>query len=397
MEKDPNLATGRAKRVLRYLAGTKDVGLRYKNKEFLDVHDDKQVEAYTDASFAPRGAHSQGAMVVTYHGMPVFWKTGKQAFITLSTAESELMEATNALTALRSVGTVVEEMKGGLEGEERMKLKLHVDNSAAIAIASPTSAFHWRTRHLKVRAAALAEAIDTNEVTIHHVPGIRQLADIGTKTLPSTTLRSLMFLMNMIDGDSQDEYVKRLEQPVKIRMLKVREVEVEGKWFMAAIILFTALIGCAVINFARAVRETIDEVQRYVRGKPTKLEETMTRMNETAEKIQRIEQVRNLEIPEDQEVWEVITPLEGSDADDRKETKKEQRKVKVRTVKVQGPVTCKGHGPMQPLAERVSGVSEEILEEKTQTPEDKERKTLTTQTEVTYQFWTKNPRYEKRF
>jgi hypothetical protein len=157
------------------------------------------------------------------------------------------------------------------------------------------------------------------------------------------------------------------------------------------------LIGCAVINFAKAVGETVDEVQRYVRGKPTKLEETMMRMNETAEKIQRIEQVRNLEISEDQEVWEVITPLEGSDADDRKETKKEQRKVKVRTVKAQGPVTCKGHGPMQPLAERVSGVSEEILEEKTQTTEDKEGKTLTTQTEVTYQFWKKNPRYEKRF
>jgi len=206
-------------------------------------------------------------------------------------------------------------------------------------------------------------------------------------------------LMNMIDGDSQDEYVKRLERPVKIRMLKVKEVEVEGKWFMAAIILFTALIGCAVINFARAVRETVDEVQRYVRGKPTKLEETMMRMNETVEKIQRIEQVRNLEIPEDQEVWEVITPLAGSDADGREETREEPRKekVKVRTVKVQGPVTCKGHGPMQPLAERVSGVSEEILEEKTPKEEDKEENTLTTQTEVTYQFWKKNPRYERRF
>ena len=80
-------------------------------------------------------------MVVIYNGMPVFWKTGKQSFITLSTAESELMEATNALTALRSVGAV-EEMRGGLKGEEEMVLKLRVDNSAAIAITSPTSAFH---------------------------------------------------------------------------------------------------------------------------------------------------------------------------------------------------------------------------------------------------------------
>ena len=75
------------------------------------------------------------------------------------------------------------------------------------------------------------------------------------------------------------------------------------------------------------------------------------------------------------------------------------KKVRVRTVKVQGPVTCKGHGPMQPLAERMCGVSEEEIEEKRDEKDEKyqeERRTLTTQTEVTYQFWKKNSRYEKK-
>jgi signal transduction histidine kinase len=74
------------------------------------------------------------------------------------------------------------------------------------------------------------------------------------------------------------------EEPVRIPMLKMKEVEVEGKWFVVAIMLFTALIGYMIINCAREIKRTIDEVQRYVRGIPTKLEETISRMNEKQRK-----------------------------------------------------------------------------------------------------------------
>lgn len=75
---------------------------------------------------------------------------------------------------------------------------LGVDNSAAISIMSCTQGVNWRTRHLKIKAGAVQEALDQRIVEITHIPGRSQIADIGTKTLPARTLRSLQMLMAMI-------------------------------------------------------------------------------------------------------------------------------------------------------------------------------------------------------
>ena len=178
-------------------------------------------------------------------------------------------------------------------------------------------------------------------------------------------------------------------------MLKIKEVEVEWKWFTAAIFVFTLAIGWGIISLVRGLKETIDEVQRYVRGKPTKEQEILERMTNTVERIQRIEEVVNLEIPDD--VWQVITPPENSE-DEQNQGNREsvQEKVEVRTVKVQGPVTGTGRGPIQPLPERSTGVSEETTEVKIRESTTIEKKTRTIQTEVTYQFWRKHPRYERK-
>ena len=165
------------------------------------------IEGYSDSSFAPRGGKSQGAMIVTVAGMIVFWKTKKQPFVTLSTAESELLEATQVLTATRSVEVLLKEI---LRQEVRIIIK--VDNAAAVSIANPVSTFHWRTRHLKVRAAAMIEAIENKEIEVQRIPGKHQLADIGTKTLPKTILYSLMYQLNMIDGKEVEEFVRRLRR-----------------------------------------------------------------------------------------------------------------------------------------------------------------------------------------
>ena len=89
-------------------------------------------------------------------------------------------------------------------------------------------------------------------------------------------------------------------------MLKIKEVEVEWKWFTAAIFVFTLAIGWGIISLVRGLKETIDEVQIYIRGKPTKEQEVVERMTSTIERIQIIEEVVNLEIPDD--VRQVITP-----------------------------------------------------------------------------------------
>ena len=100
MLKQPTVSVKRAKRIMRYLAGTEEIGLRYKFQKF-EEKPMTLIEGYSDSSFAPRGGRSQGAMIVTVAGMVVLWKAKKQPFVTLSTAESELLEATQVLTAAR--------------------------------------------------------------------------------------------------------------------------------------------------------------------------------------------------------------------------------------------------------------------------------------------------------
>ena len=72
---------------------------------------------------------SYGACVVTLHGTPIAWKSGRQGMVTLSTMESELLEATNAATLLECVGCLVDELY-----QKRVPRHLRVDNSSATAV-----------------------------------------------------------------------------------------------------------------------------------------------------------------------------------------------------------------------------------------------------------------------
>ena len=58
--------------------------------------------AYSDASFAPDGNRSHTGWVVFLHGSPVCWRSARQAFVTLSAAESELVAGLDAVVALQS-------------------------------------------------------------------------------------------------------------------------------------------------------------------------------------------------------------------------------------------------------------------------------------------------------
>ena len=120
--KDPWRALKMAKKVLRYLRGSANVGLLYRTAEEVqklrekvgeswpEETDDAEVTTvWTDSSFAPQGQKSQGALVVTMAMAPVFWKCGVQTMVSTSTAECELMEMIEGNLASMSVGEIIHE------------------------------------------------------------------------------------------------------------------------------------------------------------------------------------------------------------------------------------------------------------------------------------------------
>eukprot|EP00435_Cladocopium_sp_Y103_P040980 s704_g11.t1 len=159
------------------------------------------VEVYTDASFASSNLRSTSGVVGFYAGSPVFWYTGRQSFVTLSTAEAELMAMLEGLTALRCVKSIIDLLQD-IPAEGRM----FSDSTAGISIALGTTG-SWRTRHLRIRAQGLHEAIERGETTLEHQPGKSLVADGMTKQLQGGPLKNFVEALKL-----------NIEKPEVIRM-----------------------------------------------------------------------------------------------------------------------------------------------------------------------------------
>ena len=162
----PKWAVQTAYQLIRHLNATQGLGLWYRrDANFI-------LESVSDASFAPGGAHSHGCVITTIAGAPVAWKSCKQPFPALSTAEAELIEVIEAVVVGDSIiiACLVDEMV------RDVPKFLKCDNTAAVSIASCATGA-WRTRHLKVRAAHLKWRIQSGQWELKYQPGRELIAD----------------------------------------------------------------------------------------------------------------------------------------------------------------------------------------------------------------------------
>jgi len=119
------------------------------------------LEVFSDIAFGAgtRNRSVQG-LAIYYGGCVIAWQTTVQPFVTHSTAESELVAYCDALNAGRSAEAMLATMMGEASGTECIQRILYGDNVAAIGLAHGTSCSSWRTRHLKIRASYLREALE---------------------------------------------------------------------------------------------------------------------------------------------------------------------------------------------------------------------------------------------
>ena len=187
-----------------YLKGTQSEGLSYKEKP----EDPVTLYVYSDSSFAPDSDESHGCFVVMINGGLEFWRSGRQSTITLSTAESELMELVEAMVAGESLYVIISELFG-----EVNKMAL-CDSQAALAILVAEGG-SWRTRHLRLHWAYARQSVLRDDWQLGHVPGERMVADLGTKALTSTRIKVLksMLGMNKVDRPAEEGEVN--EKPEK--------------------------------------------------------------------------------------------------------------------------------------------------------------------------------------
>ncbi|CAE7849980.1 GIP, partial [Symbiodinium microadriaticum] len=212
------------------------------------------VTAYSDASFSPSGGRSIGCSLVTYNGNAVAWRSGRQSLVALSTAEAELIEAVASVQLQAGIAALTCEIN-----DLPVRRALLVDNTASIGLCTDSPGT-WRTRHLRVRAHALREGVREGYLSISHIPGLQQRADLGTKAFDAVRLYDLVAMWGLV-SDSENEKPQPvsgvqavlrvlvvlycLTQPVAAKKTKP-DLEVDFAWELYGLVFLLVVAGIAL-------------------------------------------------------------------------------------------------------------------------------------------------------
>ena len=149
-----------ARRVLRYLKGTNNYGIKYEKSG------NASLTGYSDASWADDldDRRSTSGNVFLLANGPVSWFSKKQATVSMSTAESEYVALSQAAQKAVWLQRLLEEI--GMDLTQNPTL-IHEDNQGAIAIArNPVS--HARTKHIDIRYHFVREAILNKVINLEY-------------------------------------------------------------------------------------------------------------------------------------------------------------------------------------------------------------------------------------
>eukprot|EP00873_Tetraselmis_striata_P010320 jgi/Tetstr1/430584/TSEL_020381.t1 len=177
-----------AKRVLRYLKGTKTLGLTFSGGKA-----DGLLHGYCDADWAGDvvSRRSTTGFVFMLCGAAVSWKSQLQATVALSTAEAEYM----ALCAAVCEALFLRELLRELCCAQSEATVIFEDNQSCIALTrNPMT--HGRSKHIAIKYHFTREKVLSGEVAIEYCSTAQMVADALTKALGR--LKHAEFAMQML-------------------------------------------------------------------------------------------------------------------------------------------------------------------------------------------------------
>lgn len=178
-----------AKRIVRYLMGTKDLKLKL-GGEF----NNESIEGYADADWAgysvERKSHS-GYVYLLYGGC-ISWTCRKQSCVALSSTEAEYI----ALSEACQEGMWISYILRDLLGKDSLKLTLYDDNQSCIQIAT-NNKFSNRTKHIETRYHFVRRLRQEKIIELKYCPTDQMIADLLTKPLSATKLNFLLQKCNL--------------------------------------------------------------------------------------------------------------------------------------------------------------------------------------------------------
>lgn len=181
-----------AKRVLRYLKGTIDLGIFYRkdmgNLKFL---------VFTDSDYAGdlNDRRSTSGYVFKLGSGAVSWASKKQPVVALSTTEAEYIAA--ALCACQCVW--LKRVLEKLGVAEKSGTAIMCDNSSTIQL-SKNPVFHGRSKHIDVKFHFLRDLVNDGVIKLNYCSSENQVADIMTKPLKLEQFERLRGILGITDA-----------------------------------------------------------------------------------------------------------------------------------------------------------------------------------------------------
>jgi hypothetical protein len=171
-----------AKKVMRYLQGTKDYMLTFRRSDNLEVI------GYSDSDFAGcvDSRKSTFGYLFLLAGGAISWKSAKQTITASSTMEAEFVacfEATAHGLWLRNFISGL-----GVVDSIAKPLRIYCDNAVAVFF-SKNDRYSNGAKHMELKYFVVKEEVQKQRVSIEHISTLLMVADPLTKGLPPKTFK----------------------------------------------------------------------------------------------------------------------------------------------------------------------------------------------------------------
>lgn len=166
-----------AKRVLKYLQGTKPLGilLRSRNKTFMEGHCDSN---YGSCELTRR---STTGYIFTFHGNLISWQTKLQKTVATSTTKAEYMAAAAAAKEGLYLRKLLHDLSFGAR-----RITIYCDNQGAVSLTKNALTVS-RTKHVDIAHHFVRNRVSRGELQLEYIRTSEQLADFLTNSLGPTS------------------------------------------------------------------------------------------------------------------------------------------------------------------------------------------------------------------
>ncbi|XP_019179610.1 PREDICTED: uncharacterized protein LOC109174833 [Ipomoea nil] len=177
------------KRVLRYVKGTLDYGLRISSSASSTIH------AFSDSDWAgcPVDRKSTSGYAVFLGDNLISWLSRKQRTVARSSTEAEYKALADVVAEVTWVVSLLREL--GLHSGQPSTL--WCDNLGATYLCT-NPVFHARTKHVEIDYHFVRDKVASGEFIVNFVSTKDQLADILTKPLPGPRFTALRGKLNVV-------------------------------------------------------------------------------------------------------------------------------------------------------------------------------------------------------